>query len=170
MLNMLNRFKTKHIITVAAILVIILLVISYETCSAKEMKTKSDNTSMPKSEVTLDTSDNEPLTDEDIDNNGANEEVQQSDRRPMVYVEDTLYFETDYMESLPKGADLIGNIEKVIAQSELPGENFTSNTAWAPIGSPVYADEDDPSVIYIERLDLEAGGYMKYVTESELLS
>ena len=167
---MLNRLKLKHIIAFIVILVIILLIISYGICAAKVMKTKSDYTSMPESEVTLGALDNEPLTGEDVDNNGANEEEQQSDRRPMVYVEDTLYFEIDYIKSLPEGADVIGNIEKVIAQSELPGENYTSNTAWAPIGSPVYADEDDLSVIYIERLDLEAGGYMKYVAESKLLS
>lgn len=163
---MLNRFKTKYIIVVAVILVVILLVISYEICSAKEMKTKSDYASMPESEVTLGASDNETLTDEDVDNNGANEEVQQSDRRPMVYVEDTLYFETDYMESLPEGADLIGNIEKVIAQSELPEENFTSNTFTAPQGSQIYAG-DDRSVIYIERADLEDGGYMVFTTDVE---
>ncbi len=139
---MLNGLKLKHIIVLFVTLVVILLIISYGIYATKALCHNNDN----------------------------NDEAPFNYRRPMVYVEDNIYYESKYVKLLPEGADLIGSIEKVILPSELPKENFTSNTELAPLGSPVYADDDNLSVIYIEILDLEAGGYIKYVTESELLS
>ncbi len=95
------------------------------------------------------------------------EEVPLNERRPMVYVEDAIYYEIDYVKSLPEGTELIGSIEKLIDTTELPDENFESNWPMAPLDASIYAGEDR-SIIYIERADLEDGGYMVYSTDPVL--
>lgn len=97
----------------------------------------------------------------------SDEEAPLNDRRPMVYVEDAIYYEIDYVKSLPDGTELIGSIEKLIDQTELPDENFESNCDLAPLDGSIYAGEDR-SIIYIERADLEDGGYMVYSTDPVL--
>ncbi len=95
------------------------------------------------------------------------EEAPLNERRPMVYVEDAIYYEIDYVKSLPEGMELIGSIEKLIDQTELPDENFESNSDLAPLDASIYAG-DDRSIIYIEIADLEDGGYMVYSTDPVL--
>lgn len=95
-----------------------------------------------------------------------NNAEQKWDRRPIVYVEDTIYYYNDYVKSLPDDVFLIGTIKEVIDQTELPNENFTSNSDLAPDGSSVYAIKNNPSVIYIERFDLDESGYMIYGSEA----
>ncbi len=85
-----------------------------------------------------------------------------TDRRPMLYVNDILYLEYVYEKTLPEGVNLIGTIKKTVDQSEQPAENFTSNTAFASVGSKIYANKD-VSTLYVEVSDYNFDGYMVYV-------
>ncbi len=81
-----------------------------------------------------------------------------TDRRPMIYINNTLYFEQDSKKTLPDNATLIGSVKKIINQSQQPNENFVSNSPSIEVGSEIYANED-MSEVYIADL----GGYMVYV-------
>lgn len=88
------------------------------------------------------------------------------DYRPMVYAYDRFYYDSDFAEELPEGAELIGSIEKQLDQTERPEENFVSNTDMAAQGSRVYAVEDK-SAIYVEWTGSEKSGYITFVSEVE---
>lgn len=88
------------------------------------------------------------------------------DYRPMVYAYDSFYYDSDFVEELPEGTELIGSIEKQLDQTERPEENFVSNTDMAAQGSAVYAGEDT-TVIYIEWTGSEKSGYMVFTTDVE---
>lgn len=98
----------------------------------------------------------ESMSDEDI----------KWDYRPMVYAYDRFYYDSDFVEELPEGTELIGSIEKQLDQTERPDENFVSNTDMAAQGSRVYAAEDR-SAIYVEWTGSEKSGYITFVSEVE---
>jgi hypothetical protein len=77
----------------------------------------------------------------------------------MIYVRDNLYAETaDVVNSPPDKALSVGAIEKLVPQNEaMPQENFTSNVM--PVGSEIYGEETDQSVIYVKLSD---GKYSVY--------
>lgn len=82
-----------------------------------------------------------------------------SDYRPMIYVQNSLYGETaEVVNTLPKEAVSIGDIEKNVPQTEpMIQENFTSNCL--PIGSEIFYKEADASMIYVK---LSNGEYSVY--------
>jgi len=74
---------------------------------------------------------------------------QSGDYRPMVYVQDALYGETaDAINTLPEEAVFIGTIGSIVPRNEpMVRENFTSNLL--PIGSQVFCDEADLTIVYV---------------------
>jgi hypothetical protein len=96
----------------------------------------------------------------------ADEDAPLNYRRPMVYAYDEIYYVSDYVKDLPDGVESVGSIEKQLDPSELPDENFVSNTDMAAQGSAVYAGEDT-TVIYIEWTGSEKSGYMVFTTDVE---
>ena len=82
-----------------------------------------------------------------------------SDYRPMIYVQDKLFGETaDVISNLPEKAVSVGTIEKVVPQNEpMERTNFTSNLL--QIGSEIYCDEADPSVVYVKLPDVRYSVY-----------
>lgn len=99
-------------------------------------------------------------------NDAAIDEAIPTDRRPMICIDGITYFETGKSTSeIPQSADLIGTIESVVLQSDLPQESFSSNTAdLAPLGSLVYWDSDLPSTVYVEISNLEKLVYVVYTS------
>lgn len=84
------------------------------------------------------------------------------DYPPMVYVQDSLYKETSDMTTvLPNDMIFLDTIKKNVPQNEsMPQENFVSNVL--PIGSKVFWNELDSSIIYIQFSDGTQEKYLKY--------
>lgn len=61
---------------------------------------------------------------------------------PLIYVNDNLYIEQDYIKRYSSDWAYLGEIENSVSQGELiPEENFTANS-W-PVGTKVYMDEKE---------------------------
>ena len=82
-----------------------------------------------------------------------------SDHRPMIYVNDSIYYETaDVLLEIPSKAEIIGSIlEKVSQNKPMVNENFYSNCL--PVGSAIYYDKDAPDIIYAK---IDSDGTTKY--------
>ena len=87
------------------------------------------------------------------------EETGAWDYKPMIFVEDTLYEDIGHLvDDLPEGAMLLGTVEKLVPQSEpMVRENFCANAI--PVGSALYRNETEPTLLYV---DLGTGGGKGY--------
>lgn len=118
-----------------------------------------------------DESNNSEISDTSQSSNDTviDDEAIPTDRRPMICIEGIIYFETgNSISEIPQSADLIGTIESVVPQSDLPQELFSSNTAdLAPLGSLVYRNSDSPSTVYVEISNLEKLVYVVYASNAD---
>lgn len=95
-----------------------------------------------------------------------NDEPTLTDRRPMICIDATLYYTANKAVSeLPESATLIGSVESVASQTEIPSEQFSSNDVSAAIGSLIYADEN-ADTIYVEKSDSGNTVYLVYVADT----
>lgn len=157
-----NSIKAKRVIVL--IIIVCILIVSLIVVISRSYNT------LPKSndnETIGDACDNSLASESDNVIEDDNEPIL-SDRRPMICIDNVVYFEYDYTYTLPENAEEIGTIKSVISQSEIPTESFSSNSDIAPIGSRIYTDEGTPTITYVERSDLENDTYVIYMSESEL--
>lgn len=78
------------------------------------------------------------------------EQVQETDYKPMIFVNGTLYGDTGKsVNALPDNWEHIGDIENVVSQSApMVKEEFTSNTL--TIGDEIYGSNTETKRIYVK--------------------
>lgn len=69
---------------------------------------------------------------------GCSRQPEEGEYPPLIYVNDTLYIEENYVKSFSDEWVLLGEIQK-IKKNERPKQNYVSNTL--EVGTDIYADE-----------------------------